>query len=552
VDEIGEHNREQLRRPDAVRAYRRWRSSPLRGRPLRSATCPAGARVLDLGVGTGRTTPWLHERASTYLGIDVAPAMVEAARDAPPRRRPPVGDAADLADFDDGHLRRRVFSYNGIDYLVRRRPGPPLDEVRRVLAPGGTFLFSDPQRPGVLGRLPRTSSPLATHGSPRRHSTARRIGAWSPAPPSAPATGWVLDPAKGASSDHHATPERVEASSTAHGFALVERSRRPAATGPRPGGPRGGTTPPRLSDRPPLAAYHPELVLVGAGAAALGALAGRFRRGIQLEAAAVAAAAWLTYAEHLEPIAALAIAMIAIVSSVRSDAAASGRACRAVSFDTAVAVVAIALARTDASPAATVLVAGATAASVATLRAGAAHLRWAPAVLLLGACAATFGGAPDTEAAVVVGSTLAIVSAGAAVATRSGRFGVHLPILVGWATPCLVAFIATDSYRGRTGGLPAAVVASATVVLAAGLAARPTAISLRRTVPAVAVGLVAAIGAARTIGLDAEATPGTWGAATIAAVAVLASGWWAGAWRPVPPVSASGGDPTAHGRTPPG
>jgi SAM-dependent methyltransferase len=39
-----------------------------------------GARVLDLGVGAGRTTSFLAPRASTYLGIDVSRKMVRSAR----------------------------------------------------------------------------------------------------------------------------------------------------------------------------------------------------------------------------------------------------------------------------------------------------------------------------------------------------------------------------------------------------------------------------------------------------------------------------------------
>lgn len=45
---------------------------------------PPGARVLDLGVGTGRTTSFLKEAGATYEGVDVTPEMVEDAR----RRHP--------------------------------------------------------------------------------------------------------------------------------------------------------------------------------------------------------------------------------------------------------------------------------------------------------------------------------------------------------------------------------------------------------------------------------------------------------------------------------
>ena len=41
---------------------------------------PAGSAILDLGVGGGRTTSYLANRASRYVGVDYAPAMVKACR----------------------------------------------------------------------------------------------------------------------------------------------------------------------------------------------------------------------------------------------------------------------------------------------------------------------------------------------------------------------------------------------------------------------------------------------------------------------------------------
>jgi len=41
---------------------------------------PLGGEVLDLGVGGGRTTPYLANRASRYVGIDYSAAMIKACR----------------------------------------------------------------------------------------------------------------------------------------------------------------------------------------------------------------------------------------------------------------------------------------------------------------------------------------------------------------------------------------------------------------------------------------------------------------------------------------
>src|SRR5690242_13225523 len=40
----------------------------------------AGQRVLDLGVGTGRTTAFLAPLASRYTGVDFSPPMIDALR----------------------------------------------------------------------------------------------------------------------------------------------------------------------------------------------------------------------------------------------------------------------------------------------------------------------------------------------------------------------------------------------------------------------------------------------------------------------------------------
>ena len=43
---------------------------------------PNGSRILDLGVGAGRTTASLADGAKSYVGIDYSPGMVEACRKA--------------------------------------------------------------------------------------------------------------------------------------------------------------------------------------------------------------------------------------------------------------------------------------------------------------------------------------------------------------------------------------------------------------------------------------------------------------------------------------
>lgn len=103
---------------------------------------PAGASVLDVGCGVGRTTAELHRRGYDVLGVDVSEAMVEAARATFPHLDVAVADATALPCGDD-RFDRALFSYCGIDYVYpASQRVAALREIRRVLEPGGRFAFS--------------------------------------------------------------------------------------------------------------------------------------------------------------------------------------------------------------------------------------------------------------------------------------------------------------------------------------------------------------------------------------------------------------------------
>jgi SAM-dependent methyltransferase len=101
-----------------------------------------GGPVLDLGVGTGRTVPLLESLTDDYQALDYLPSMVDAARSRFPGRTIQVGDARDLSAFRDHQFELVSFSFNGIDAVDHEGRGRVLDEVHRVLRPGGVFMFS--------------------------------------------------------------------------------------------------------------------------------------------------------------------------------------------------------------------------------------------------------------------------------------------------------------------------------------------------------------------------------------------------------------------------
>ena len=105
-----------------------------------------GRRILDLGVGAGRTVKGLREVSADYVGVDYVQEMVDYCRARFPDVRFEQGDARSMPQFADGSFDLVVFSCNGIcmvDHAGRLRI---LSEVRRLLAPGGHFVFSTSNR----------------------------------------------------------------------------------------------------------------------------------------------------------------------------------------------------------------------------------------------------------------------------------------------------------------------------------------------------------------------------------------------------------------------
>jgi ubiquinone/menaquinone biosynthesis C-methylase UbiE len=99
---------------------------------------PAPSRILDLGTGTGVVAVALAERypEAQVVGIDLSPSMIEEARrkvspELAGRLRFEVGDASAL-ERPDGDFELVVLS-NMIPFY---------DELARVVAPGGTLVFS--------------------------------------------------------------------------------------------------------------------------------------------------------------------------------------------------------------------------------------------------------------------------------------------------------------------------------------------------------------------------------------------------------------------------
>ncbi|GAB3611862.1 class I SAM-dependent methyltransferase [Humibacter ginsengisoli] len=107
-----------------------------------------GRRLLDVGVGAGRTAWLLSLISDDYVGIDYTTEMVEAARRNHPGLDMREGDARDLHDFESESFDFVMFSFNGIDALDHADRQLALSEFYRVLVPGGILMYSTLDKTG--------------------------------------------------------------------------------------------------------------------------------------------------------------------------------------------------------------------------------------------------------------------------------------------------------------------------------------------------------------------------------------------------------------------
>jgi SAM-dependent methyltransferase len=99
-------------------------------------------RILDLGIGAGRTVGPLLELSEDYVGVDYVAEMVARCQQQFPGRRFAQVDARAMSAFADNSFDLAFFSCNGISMVDHAGRIAILNEVRRVLSPDGIFIFS--------------------------------------------------------------------------------------------------------------------------------------------------------------------------------------------------------------------------------------------------------------------------------------------------------------------------------------------------------------------------------------------------------------------------
>jgi len=109
---------------------------------VRLSGLPAGARVADLGCGSGVFTELLRQRGYRSVGLDISPKLVALGRHKYPGLELIEGDAENLP-FDDASLDGVLLSGLVHHFPDARRLA---SEVKRVLKDGGRFVAFDPNR----------------------------------------------------------------------------------------------------------------------------------------------------------------------------------------------------------------------------------------------------------------------------------------------------------------------------------------------------------------------------------------------------------------------
>lgn len=105
-----------------------------------------GGSILDIGVGGGRTVKALLELSADYIGIDYVDEMVQACRAKFPGIKFEHADARAMPQFADASFDLIVFAWAGICMVDHAGRIQILQEIRRLLKPGGFFIFSSYNR----------------------------------------------------------------------------------------------------------------------------------------------------------------------------------------------------------------------------------------------------------------------------------------------------------------------------------------------------------------------------------------------------------------------
>jgi SAM-dependent methyltransferase len=141
--------------PDSLLYRRRFINDP-----LTDGLHLAGAQVLDAMCGSGQMAAYLLERQAAVTCLDVSPEVTEQLRSKLPGARA-VCRSIHETGFPDATF-DAIFSVGGLHHL-HPNLAPAMDEIHRILKPGGYLCFAEPHArslPNALRRVWYRFDPL--------------------------------------------------------------------------------------------------------------------------------------------------------------------------------------------------------------------------------------------------------------------------------------------------------------------------------------------------------------------------------------------------------
>ncbi|MGI8512932.1 MAG: class I SAM-dependent methyltransferase [Solirubrobacteraceae bacterium] len=171
-------------RTDVVRRYTGSELRPVETVLLARHRDKLTGRVLEIGGGGGRLTGHLAEIAALVTAIDISPHMLAALRERHPQVHTEERDLRDMGAYGDGSFEAVVAGFNIPDVLDHEERINLLDEIHRILSPGGMLIMSthnrgaehritEPLRPQL--RQPKQLAALLVHGRRWRRNRRRLV-----------------------------------------------------------------------------------------------------------------------------------------------------------------------------------------------------------------------------------------------------------------------------------------------------------------------------------------------------------------------------------------
>jgi len=116
----------------------------------------SGADVLEIGFGSGAFLAWARDRGARVAGVDIIPALQDAARRAGVELLP--SDLAEAARQNEGRF-DTIVALDVFEHFSREELLAALDAAARLLREGGSLMLRFPNAQSPFGLAPQYGDP---------------------------------------------------------------------------------------------------------------------------------------------------------------------------------------------------------------------------------------------------------------------------------------------------------------------------------------------------------------------------------------------------------